>query len=632
MSTNTNAIVQDIRSKNFASAEKQLAEFIESQMLSGSGLSVISTDIFSTQKVDIEQERYNFCDRMASLISELFCQKDYIPSKRIIDNFLTYKVIIEWIFTGSVWKNTDALINKLGLLETNNQGQVNFSERQLTLLLMLTSLSTKYPLPWGQLMASMPERTLSSYVGLITQPIPALSKENNEGFNHLLESAKDFPIFNLPVLNDLAKFNYPFFACSYATSPNKYEFKKWLTKTLRHNLPQWLSNEVKNDIKQIQPLKTKKKMKIAVMLELYADGHAMHRCYNTIFKSLSDKFELIAYIDEADIKYSTLDLFDKIVPLKNILDINENAQLVIQETPDIVYYPSIGMKFWGIYLSQLRLAPLQVMSPGHPSSSFSSEIDYLLLLEDTIDPKSLQAFYSEKVVTGNIPTSDAKFHTMRSDLTPEFLAKHNTLLMNDKQIKIGINGVLTKVNHTIIDVCQRIEKQTNKKVVFVFFSANESSHLAYLSPKKQLSRALKHIQLDSFNDYVSYMKTISECDFLLPTLPFGGSNSNIDAMLLNKPKLFINGTEQVYTRTDQREWERVGLEQELGCDSIKQLVEKSLRLIDDATYREELHQLIADKCTLDNLFGEPDSNKDLITDLLFQVIDEHIDKQLPIDV
>ena len=35
-----------------------------------------------------------------------------------------------------------------------------------------------------------------------------------------------------------------------------------------------------------------------------------------------------------------------------------------------------------VQLAQLRLAPVQMMSGGHPASSFSTEMDYFLMEED----------------------------------------------------------------------------------------------------------------------------------------------------------------------------------------------------------------------------------------------------------
>jgi predicted O-linked N-acetylglucosamine transferase (SPINDLY family) len=282
------------------------------------------------------------------------------------------------------------------------------------------------------------------------------------------------------------------------------------------------------------------------------------------------------------------------------------------------------MKFWGVYLSQLRLAPLQMMLAGHPSSSFSPEIDYCLLFRWSTNIEQLQPFFSEKIIMGDIPTDRVGFHTRHSGLTDSFLSEHNHFLVEDEEMIIGINGVMAKVTADIIDICKRIQQGTSKKLTFVFFSQHKSNQLAYLAAKKQISRELKNFELICFSDYISYMKTISQCHFLLPTLPFGGSNSNIDAMVLNKPKLFIRGTAQIYTVCDQWEWERVSLNNELGCNNEDDLVTKSLQLIDDNQYRKNIHELLVEKCSLEKIFPEHGGGGDLLSDVFTKAIEHAV--------
>jgi hypothetical protein len=617
-------ISQCIKNKDFVLAEQAIIDFILYNATEGTTLSFDSKSNFpQTQNFSQEDVFYQYCDLYANLISELFCAPGYRPSTATIGTFLNHKMILDWLFSGSMWKNTDALIDHIGLIKLDQFGRIinNFNEKRTTLLLMLISLSSKYKLPWQQFFKMTPAYALSAYIGLVTQPIPALSQESNAGFNHLLESAKDLPMFDLPVVGDLGKFNYGYFNCSYATSPDKYEFKKWLTSLIRHNLAQWLDNDIKDYIANIKPLKSKVKLKVAVMLELYSLNHAMYRCFNVALTRLSKKYQLTAFIDEKEVEGADLSIFDNVVTFKDVFNINENAKLVIQENPDIIFYPSIGMKFWGIYLSQLRLAPTQIMMPGHPSSSYSPEIDYCLLFGCSTSPESLQPYFSETLVIGKTPSQEVKIHTQHSALTKEFIFENNLFLNDDNEIKIAINGIMTKVTYTIIDVCKQIQKKSSKKVTFVFFSGHQPNQLAYLATKKQLSRDLKHFDLVCYSNYLSHMKTISECHFLLPTLPFGGANSNIDAMTLNKPKLFIEGHSHIYTRTDQWNWERVGLSRELGCATQEELINKSLQLINDNQYRKMIHGLMVKHCKLEKIYVAADDSKDIISDVFLTTID-----------
>lgn len=621
MNLNTFQISQCIANKDYTTAELAITDFIRSNTGANDilGIPVKNVPLGSTP-VDQEQVCYTFCEQFVTLITQLFSAPRYKPSITTINTFFSCKFVIEWLFSASLWRNTDALIEHLQLMQTDRLGNLKFNEKRLTLLLMLITLSSKYKLPWKLLLKAMPNQTLSAYIGLVTQPIPAITKESNAGFNYSLESAKDFPLFDLPVVEDLGKLNYPFFACSYATSPNKYEFKKWLTKLIRHNIPQWLSSAVKQHISEISPLPTKQKKKLGVMLELFSKDHAMYRCFNSTIDGLSEQYELIAFTDKKEADNSDLTAFNKMVIFQDIFDINANAELILKESIDMLFYPSIGMKFWGIYLSQLRLAPIQMMMGGHPSSSFSPEIDYFLLPVEQQQAVDCQPYISEKIITSEKPYRELSAHVMHSDLTPSFIELHNHFIEDSDNIRIAINGVMTKVSYDIIDVCKRIQDRSTKTIVFVFFTTYKSDQLGYLSAKNQLKRSLKHFEVSPFTDYLGYMRVISKCHMLLPTLPFGGSNSNIDAMVLNKPKFFIKGNAQLYTKSDLWEWERLGLVDELGCENQNELIDKSVNIIESNTSRKLLYDLMTKKCTIANIFTNENKVNETLTHLFSQTI------------
>lgn len=627
MIPNTLQIAENIRAKNFEDAEKTIIEFIENIAYKSERIEVSMPkvqNIFEAPKINKEELLYAFLNQFAALLTELFTNKDYQPSEAMIGVFLSQKYVVDSIFTSSFWNNTDSLIDHLGIMKLNKSGQTNLTEQNLTLLLMLVTISSKYKLPWGNILKSMPAKGLSAYIGLITQHVPSLSKENNSGYNHLLESAKDLPIFELPVLADLGKLAYSFFACSYATTPEKYEFKKWMTKTLRSNITQWLTQDIKNKVNTPKVLEKKEKLKIVVMLEMYNDNHAMFRCFNNLLSNLSNKHDIIACYQKESNQELKLDIFSKSIVITDIFDINSNVKSILDESPDIVLYPSIGMKFWTTYLSQLRLAPLQMMTGGHPSSSQSPNMDYFLIVGNSFSAEDLQPFVSEKVIVLDDAEDNYVQHTLHSEIDDNFISLHNHFIEEDEHIKIAINGVMTKVTYAIIDVCKKIEAKANKKITFIFFSRNEKDHISYLSCKKQLSKMLKSTELKSYHNYVDYMETISQCHFLLPTIPFGGSNSNVDAMILNKPKLFLKGKEHLYTRTDQCEWDRVGLVDEFGCESVDELVNKSVEYVNNKEKRKTSYELmIASKC-VDKTFNHGNDDYNILTRLIDTAINDHM--------
>jgi len=605
MNLNTQQIALNIRGRNYAAAEQDILQFIQDTVITDSGLA-IQANVNPLQPQagpSTEELRFTFCNQFASLITELFSAPGYKPSPGFIDGFLVCKMAIDWVFSASIWNSTDALIEHLGLYKPDKYGRIKFNDARLTLLLMLVGLSSKFKLPWQELFKAAPGKALTAYIGLVSQPVPALTKDTNNGFNYLLESAKDLPVLDLPVLSDLDKLSYCFFACSYASSRDKYQFKKWLAALIRHNLPNWLSDEVKQHIADLSAFEIKPKMKIAVVLESYSEVHAMYRSFNRLMTELGKHYELIAYIETPKVEDNALEVFSKVIEIKNVHDLNGNAEAVVAEAPDIIFYPAIGMRLWTICLSQLRLAPKQIMMGGHPSSSYSPEIDSILIPGNTFGADDIQPFFEEKVVMTEADSKEMIFHTIHPQLTDEFIREHNQFLADGDEIRIAVNGIMTKVTYPVIDLCRQIEMKTKKKVTFVFFSGHNDNHLAYLSTKKQLGKMLKSFKLLSFSGYLDYMKEISKAHLLLPTLPFGGSNSNTDAIVLNKPKLFLKGKEHLYTRTDTCIWDKLDMQDDLGCDSIPELVTKAVSLIEDEAQRKALYELMLEKQCFHHIFN-----------------------------
>ncbi|WDE12076.1 hypothetical protein [Thalassomonas haliotis] len=620
MNLNTQQIAQNIRSQNFRAAEQDIAQFIQDTVLNNSGLTVqANVNPMQPQAGPGKEEvMYTFCNQFASLITELFSAPRYKPSPEFVDTFLIFKMAIDWVFSASIWNNTDALIEHLGLYKADKYGRIKFNEKQLTLLLMLIGLPSKIRLPWKDVFQASPAMALTTYISLVTQAIPALTKETNDGFNYLLESAKALPVLDLPVIADLGKLSYCYFACSYASSADKYQFKKWLTALVRHNLPNCLSDDVKQYIAGLPAFEAKPKMKVAVLLESYSESHAMFRSYNRFFIELAEKYELIAFIESSKVEDNALDAFSKVIEIEDDCDVDTNAALVAGQCPDIIFYPSIGMALWTIFLSQLRLAPKQLMMGGHPSSSYSPEIDACMVVGNTYSAEELQPYFTEKIIMVDTPTKDMVLHTIHPDLTDEFIASHNHFLADGDEIKIAINGVMTKVTYPVIDVCRQIQMKTSKKVTFVFFSGHDENHLAYLSTKRQLGKMLKSFELVSYSHYIDYMKVISRAHLLIPTLPFGGANSNTDAIVLNKPKLFIKGRQHLYTRTDACIWDTVDMLDELGCDSVAELVSKAVNLVENEQERKNLYEQMLAKQCFKKIFSTDMDKYSQATKLLFE--------------
>jgi predicted O-linked N-acetylglucosamine transferase (SPINDLY family) len=77
--------------------------------------------------------------------------------------------------------------------------------------------------------------------------------------------------------------------------------------------------------------------------------------------------------------------------------LREWAQAIVRRQPDVLIYPEIGMNGLALRLAALRLAPLQVVSWGHPETTGLPTIDCYLSAAD-LEPPEAQANYTERLV------------------------------------------------------------------------------------------------------------------------------------------------------------------------------------------------------------------------------------------
>ena len=632
MSLKPDEIITLIEQQRYSEAESEIVNILQFIAQEGGKVAIVvdEKDQHATPE-QIEQAQYGYLLKMTVAISDLFSVPEYKPTINAINTFTSCKPSLDWIFDTSLWGNTDILIEQLGIISQATDGTLSIDENRLPHLLMLVSSGSKFQLPWAQLMELLPTESITAYFGLLNHPFPALTPETDAGFNFLLEVASTLPMVNLSDINTIKRLVYPYFVCSYATSERKYEFKKWLNRLLKYNIDKSQPKPLKKSLKIASKryLSDKKRHKLVVLLETYPGHSAMFRCYNKHMIELTKHFDVVAFIGESEQKKANLDCFERVITINESNSVHKHAQLVLNEKPDIIYYPSLGMRFWTIPLALLRLAPVQLMTGGHPASSYSDNMDYLLGPVDSFEPEEVQPYLTEEYIMLRNVNNNMMFNTKPPAITDDFISQHNHFLERDDNIIIGINGVLTKVTYEVIQMCHEIEQRSQKSVTFIFFSLSQRRDIGYLATKNQLSRFIKSFELVGFSDYLTYLKTIASCDFLLPTFPFGGSNSNIDAMFLNKPKLFLRGHKEIYTKTDLCEWHRVGLDDLLGFDTVEELTEVAIKLTEDKELRRAYRQKMIDSNCLEKTFDiKLVDGEDIIVQLVKEAISRTKKKQI----
>jgi len=150
-------------------------------------------------------------------------------------------------------------------------------------------------------------------------------------------------------------------------------------------------------------LKWKKPIDRKVRIAFCSDflvGHTIGKLYQGLLKKLDRSAFEITIIHTAT---SKLDAFserldqdaDKVIFLGSILSIAHET--IAKENLDILFYPDIGMSNETYYLAHARLAPIQMVSWGHPDTTGIDSLDYFLS-SSVIEPENADQLYSERLI------------------------------------------------------------------------------------------------------------------------------------------------------------------------------------------------------------------------------------------
>ncbi len=604
-----NDLESAVLSRNYQEAEALLVKLIR---LYGKDKIALTLAPFN-RKLTPEQsdlESYQVLEKLAYTLTIWFSDPDWQPSPQIFSYLTMQKNFISNVFAASSYHSTDHIVKNLGLL-----GRSNYSPEEIKRILLVYTIESDIELPWEGVLQHLPDETAQAFTGLISSIGIQLTKRAQKNIATLLTAVKSFPTIKTNEIKNLGPMIKAYFNCSNLADPNKYELKKWIVKTIEENMANILSpgvhKRIQNDVKRVID---KDKPTILVIHEIYKNNHAMYRGHHPRIAELRKAYHVVGMGQEKAFDRVGQADFDEVILFSesDIFEIEKLTKKVLKVKPDIILYPSLGMSFFAPFLASQRMAPIQIVSAGHPSSSYFETIDYFHCLD--------------------VGQSD---EVMEKMLTEKWLRnKRNSLCRKEQRYKLDdsisvpnganilINGVIQKITNDLITACQLITQHSKQKVTFHIFMAHPKQDIEYFAAKSMLRRFLPNAQIHPFTNYSDYMSIVNKCLFALPTFPFGGTNSNIDLILLNKPKLFVVDERDISGLSDLDIWQSVDY-LECQCDDMTEVVRRAIIWINN---EEELNKVVGELKSKELLSkinsGEDKSAKGELLYLFQNLIDE----------
>lgn len=239
-----------------------------------------------------------------------------------------------------------------------------------------------------------------------------------------------------------------------------------------------------------------------------------------------------------------------------------------------VFYPDIGMNAESRFMSNLRLAPVQMTTNSHPVSTFGSEIDYFVSGEEAecTDQTFAQSHYSEKLLLMSgigtravVPNRESPAQAIQG------------------RIVIACPWGCLKTNHSLIQRLKDIKNQAQRPIRFRFLLTVGQDSVNALLMQRDIRQVLGIDDFDFYHDleYKKYLALLAASDFALDAFPFGGNTSVIDCLAHGVPIICQNGW-QFYNMAGPALLRKVGLA-DCVTDTPRDYKERALEFIDHPT-------------------------------------------------
>jgi hypothetical protein len=421
------------------------------------------------------------------------------------------------------------------------------------------------------------------------RPIATLA--GHERRERLVENVDRLRPSRLPgTTNHMVLLSIAWMGVSYASHRRKHEFKRVFNAVAR----EWTLRLGLRDADLPTPRARPERPRMVVASERMRSDHVQYRYFGQWLRQLRQRFELILVTEKQEIDEPVRALFDDVHGFGRDGQgryLREAADTIAGMKPDLIFYPSVGMRHWGVVLGNVRLAPIQFTALGHSASTFCPTIDYFVIERGYVGDPSL---LTEKLIL--LEDEDLFF-----ERTPGYRPLAPNLREKPDVLRIALAANLLKLNPAFLHVCAAIAKNSRRPLEFHLFPG--VAGLQWEAACRTMTKIVPNATVHRYSTYMDYLRALNECDLSLSPWPFGSLHSVVDALRQGVPVVAMVGHEP-HSCTDSLVIHRVGMPEWLLCRDQASYIATALRVIEDDKLRLDLsRQALA--CDIDKrLFGD----------------------------
>lgn len=542
----------------------------------------------------------HFCQRVANAVTELFHAKnDFGISRSGFGRFMTFHRWLSLVFATSTFVNADHIIRTYHIgapEEANTNLQITNNENNWLKFCILYTMESNIPLTLDVLW-DFDKHVCASLCFALQSPRFIATPEAFNKRQAILQwfTPKLAEFENLDGLPSAITHDV-YMHCSYDISPDKHRVKESLNKVIRRHL--LALGQTDRDVSKIG--KTNDKPVMLVLLEHFHSAHSIYRTHSTSMIAAREHFHLVGVGGPA-VDEKGRQVFDEFVELEYAHSIMEKIStikaLADKLEPAVLYMPSIGMDLTPIFLSNLRFAPIQSVALGHPATTHSPFIDYVVVEDDYVGS---EACFSEKLI--RLPKDALPY--VPSALAPASVEYR--MRENPEVVKIGVAATTMKLNPYFLKACQAILNNAKVPVHFVF-ALGQSQGITHPYVTRFIKSYLgDHATVYPHKPYHEYLQILHQCDMMINPFPFGNTNGIIDMVTLGLIGVCKTGDE-VHEHIDEGLFERLGLPKDkLVAQTADEYVVKAISLAENHAERLALRRHVIENNGLQTLFtGNP---------------------------
>jgi FkbM family methyltransferase len=545
-----------------------------------------------------EQREAHIGNRLASAISCLFSDKDFHFAPQSLTSLFTLQRWFATIFGSTNFLNADHVVRALNLAGKGNLSHLEVSPQDLPKFCLLYLPESEIVLEIDALWDANKYLAASLGMTLLSPRFlgsPQAHQKREVLLPWLTEKLPEIEALDaLPfgIMHDV------YMHCSYADRPDKHAIKGSINVLIER----WLNQH------KLFPLNTAvnipkdgSKPTMLVVMEWFNAGHSIYRTHSRTLEAARELFHIVGMglANATDkVGHAVFDEWIEIKPASLQDQIAQIRQVANERQAQVFYMPSVGMFPLTMMLANIRLAPVMAMALGHPATTHSPHMDYVVVEEDYVgDPNC----FSEELLI--LPSDGMPYR-------PSGLASQHPepplIRENPEVVDIVVAASAMKINPGFLNACKEIATRSKVPVKF-HFAVAFAQGMVYEQVKRVVTNVLgDHAIVYSHRGYAEYMDIVRKCDMFINPFPFGNTNGIIDTVTAGLVGVCKTGME-VNEHIDQGLFERFGLPNWLVATDTESYIKATIKLAENHELRNELRRKHAGPDKVERIFhGRPE--------------------------